>query len=81
MRKKNKKAQNNLLIKPENAIEFLEDLRNLSADINEPTQAISLRVPRNLLRSIKLKAKLDGKKYQSLMIEILRSGIRKNNKT
>jgi predicted DNA binding CopG/RHH family protein len=63
-------------ISPEEAVQFLEDLRNLSGDIDEPTVAISLRVPGNILRAIKLKAKADGKKYQSLITEYLRKGLR-----
>lgn len=50
----------------------------MSSQIDEPTVAISLRVPENILRSIKLKAKADGKKYQSLMIEYLRKGLLEN---
>ncbi len=48
----------------------------MSSEIDEPTVLISLRVPGNILRSIKLKAKADGKKYQSLMVEYLRRGVR-----
>lgn len=47
----------------------------MSSQIDEPTVAISLRVPENILRSLKLKAKAEGKKYQSLMIEYLRKGL------
>jgi len=62
-------------ISPEDAVRFLEDIRLLHSDINEPTVAISLRVPGNILRAIKLKAKADGKKYQSLMVDYLRRGL------
>ena len=50
----------------------------MSMDLDEPTVAISLRVPGNILRSIKLKAKSDGKKYQSLIVEYLRKGIKES---
>ena len=63
-------------ISPEEALRFLEEMRLMSSNIDEPTVAISLRVPGNVLRSIKLKAKADGRKYQSLMIEYLRKGLR-----
>ncbi len=63
-------------ITPEEAVRFLEDIRLMSSEIDEPTVSISLRVPGNILRSIKLKAKADGKKYQSLMIDYLRNGLR-----
>lgn len=64
-------------ISPEEAVKFLEDVRLMSSSVDEPTVAISLRVPGNILRSIKLKAKADGKKYQSLIVEYLRQGLQK----
>ena len=62
-------------ISPEDAIRFLEDIRLMSAHIDEPTVAISLRGPGNILRALKMKAKSDHKKYQSLIIEYLRKGL------
>lgn len=66
-------------IKPEDAIQFLEDIRNMSSHVDEPSVAISIRIPGNILRSLKLKAKAEGKKYQSLMIEYVRKGLLKNS--
>jgi predicted DNA binding CopG/RHH family protein len=43
------------------------------ADKDEPTKLISIRVPENMLKALKVKAKMEGKKYQSLLVEILRS--------
>lgn len=63
-------------ILPEEALRFLEDIRTMASDFDEPRIAISLRVPGNILRAIKIKAKADGKKYQSLIIEYLRKGLR-----
>lgn len=63
-------------VSPEEAVQFLEDMRTLHSEIDEPTVAISLRVPGNVLRAIKLKAKADGKKYQSLIVEYLRRGLK-----
>lgn len=63
-------------VSPEDALRFLEDIRVMSSEIDEPTVAISLRIPANILRSIKLKAKADGKKYQSLIVDYLRKGLR-----
>jgi len=60
---------------PEDALQFLEDIRVMSSQIDEPTIAISIRVPGNILQAIKLKAKADGKKYQSLIIELLRKSL------
>ncbi len=64
-------------LSPEEAVRFLEDIRVMSSQIDEPTVAISLRVPENILRSLKIKAKAEGKKYQSLMIEYLRGGLQR----
>lgn len=75
--KKNKKSQARD-ISPAEAVRFLEDLRLMSQDLDEERVAISLRVPGNILRAIKAKAKSDGKKYQSLMVEYLRQGLRQN---
>lgn len=71
-----KKKIKSLTISPEEAVRFLEDIRLMASDINEPTIAISLRVPANVLRSVKTKAKSEGKKYQSLIVEYIRKGLR-----
>jgi predicted DNA binding CopG/RHH family protein len=68
------KATSESEIKPEDAIQFLEDIRNMSSHVDEPSVAISIRIPGNILRSLKLKAKAEGKKYQSLMIDYVRKG-------
>ena len=60
---------------PEEAISFLDSFRKMIADKDEPTQAISIRIPANILRIIKLKAKAENKKYQSLIVEYLRKAI------
>ncbi len=76
---KNKTTLNILTnkISPLQAVQFLEDMRKLSADINEVTVPISLRVPANLLRVLKTHAKMEGKKYQSLIISFIRTGLSK----
>lgn len=78
MRKNRSKPQSEPQISPEEAVRFLEDIRLFSGDVDEPTVAISLRVPGNILRSLKLKAKADGKRYQSLIIEYIRNGLRQS---
>ncbi len=65
-------------ITPEEAVQFLESIRIMSNEIDKPTVAISLRVPANILKTLKLKAKADGKKYQSLIIDYIRKGLRQN---
>jgi predicted DNA binding CopG/RHH family protein len=73
--KRSKLSPSKSSISPEEALRFLEDVRTMRNNADEPTEAISLRVPGNILRAIKLKAKADGKKYQSAMIEYLRKGV------
>ncbi len=63
-------------ISPEEALRFLEDIRTLAGDVDKPTVAISLRLPENILRAIKAKAKAEGKKYQSMIVEFMRNGLR-----
>ncbi len=63
-------------VSPEQAVRFLEDIRLLTSERDEPTVAISLRVPENILRAVKLMAKSNGKKYQSMIIEFIRKGLR-----
>jgi hypothetical protein len=76
MKKNRKTSPTSPSISPEEAVRFLEDMRLLASEIDEPTVAISLRVPGNILRAIRAKAKADGKKYQSLMVAYLRKGLR-----
>ena len=66
-------------ISPEKALLFLEDIRQLQENKREPTQLISIRIPGNILRAIKLKAKADGKKYQSLIVEFIQKGLQSKN--
>lgn len=63
-------------LSPEESLQFLEDMRNLIYERDEATIAISLRVPANILRALKAKAKSENKKYQSLIIEFIRSGLK-----
>lgn len=75
MRKNKKTATKSKDPSPEEALRFLEDIRLMSAHLDEPTVAISLRVPANILRSLKLKAKVENSKYQSIIIEYIRQGL------
>ena len=63
-------------VSPEEGVEFLESFRILMSEKDEPTKLISIRIPENILNLLKTKAKLDGKKYQSLIIELLRKDIK-----
>jgi predicted DNA binding CopG/RHH family protein len=63
-------------ISPEEAIQYIEDMQVMQSEIDDKTVAISLRIPQNLLRALKTKAKIDGKKYQSLLVDYIRIGIK-----
>jgi len=62
----------------EDGLQFIEDMRVMASQVDEPTVAISLRVPANLLRNLKVKAKISHSKYQSLIIEYIRQGLKKS---
>lgn len=63
------------VISPEEAVLFLDSFRKMMADQDEPTKAISIRIPGNILKALKTKAKIENKKYQSLIVEYLRLGL------
>lgn len=77
-RLKKNKTTHQSEITPEQAIEFLESIRNLQSDKDEKTELISIRVPQNLLKTLKTKAKIENKKYQSIIINYIRKGLKKN---
>lgn len=60
----------------EQGLYFLEDFRKLMGEKDEPTVPISLRLPANILRMLKYKARTQNKKYQSLIVEYLRKGLK-----
>lgn len=78
MRKSKPLKKTSSVLSPEDTLQFLEDMRTLGDDIDEPSVAISIRIPNNLLRAVKAKAKCDGKKYQSLILQYLRQGLKTN---
>jgi len=65
-----KKSNKN--ISPEVALEFLESMRTLNSKIDTEKKMISIRIPQNLLDAVKLKAQVENKKYQSLIVESIR---------
>ncbi len=64
---------------PEEAMDFLESFRKIIGHQDESTQLISLRVPANIIRAFKVKAKADGKKYQSMIVQALRDFLRQQS--
>lgn len=80
--KKNKNLQNKSAsseISPEEAVQFLDDLQTLTSQIDEPTVLISLRIPANVLRNLKTRAKIENKKYQSMIVNYIRNGLNQKN--
>lgn len=76
--KKNKSLQRKSTlqaISPEEAVQFLHDFQNLSNQIDEPGISISLRIPANILRNLKTTAKIENKKYQSMIVDFIRKGL------
>lgn len=65
-------------VTPEEALQFIASVHQMLEDKDSPTRMISLRVPENLLNAYKIKAKSQGKKYQSLMIEAFRRELRRS---
>jgi predicted DNA binding CopG/RHH family protein len=59
-------------ISPDEALDFLDAFQKMLADQDEPSTAISLRVPANILRSFKTLAKAQDRPYQRMMIQALR---------
>lgn len=78
MKKRNSTVPNK--ISPEEAVEFIESFQSMIYEKDEATVAISVRIPANILRALKTQAKIKGKKYQSLLVEYLREGLREDHK-
>lgn len=62
---------------PEQVLQFMSDFSETVHGIDKKTKLISLRVPENILNSFKVKAKLDNRKYQSLIVQLMRDWIKK----
>jgi len=58
---------------PDQILEFLEQFKNVvSASKPSKSKLISMKVPEDLLNSFKLKAKSEGRPYQSVIKELMR---------
>lgn len=55
---------------------FIDSFQKMLADQDDKTVAISLRIPKNILVALKYIAKTENKKYQSLIVEYLRYGLK-----
>lgn len=79
MRKKNlsqSSVKKTPRISPDEAMEFIESFKKMLLEKDEPTKLISIRIPENILNVLKTHAKTNGKKYQSLIVEILRKELK-----
>lgn len=81
MKKSNKKTRKKNSEKPlEDGLLFIDSFQKMLADQDEATVAISLRIPKNLLRLLKFRASSTKIKYQTLLIEYLRRGLKSDAK-
>ena len=81
MKKSNKKTRKKNSEKPlEDGLLFIDSFQKMLADQDEATVAISLRIPKNLLRLLKFRASSTKIKYQTLLIEYLRRGLKSDVK-
>ena len=64
-------------MKPEQALQFLEDFRELQSS-RKPVKSrlISIKVPEDLLKSFKTKAGATGRPYQTLIKELMREWLK-----
>lgn len=59
---------------PRQIVDFLEDFRQIAAAGRpQKSKLISMKVPEDLLQAFKIKAKLDGKPYQTLIKDLMRN--------
>lgn len=60
---------------PEQVWKFLEDYNQIIQGKDQVTQAISLRIPKNILEAFKSKAQFKGLKYQTQIVKLMRDWI------
>lgn len=77
---KSKKSQKLAEERIEKGLEFIESFQRMLANKDEKTVAISLRIPANVLRALKFRAEQNDQKYQSLLVEYLRRGLKSDYK-
>ena len=65
-------------INPDKALEFLEEMRTLNQRQHQPKKLISIRIPENFIRMLKVKAHLEKRKYQNLIVQAIEEFLLKN---
>lgn len=63
-------------LSPEDSLRFLEDFKKVVYGRDLKTKLISVRVPENILNSFKIKASEENKKYQSLIVQLMRDWVK-----
>ena len=76
MKKNNKKVEKKSEVSIEEGLDFIASFQKMLADQDETTVAISLRIPKNLLHLLKSKADSKNTKYQTLLVEYVRRGLK-----
>ncbi|MEN9722201.1 MAG: hypothetical protein RJB38_187 [Pseudomonadota bacterium] len=62
-------------VTPAEALQFLEDFRQLMEGNEGPSKLISIRVPERLLRLFRSQCDRAGRKYQSQILELMRQWV------
>ncbi len=62
---------------PEQVLMFLEDFGQIVHGKDSKTKLISLRVPENILNSFKVKSQQEQRKYQSVIVQLMREWVLK----
>ncbi len=75
MKKRKPQIKQVTKISPKEAVEFLESFRKMAEYKDERSTMISIRIPENILKMVKTKAKSENKKYQSLIVQYIRKGL------
>jgi predicted DNA binding CopG/RHH family protein len=64
-----KKSEN---LSHDQIVQFLDDFGKIVSGRDKKTKLISVRVPENILDAFKLKAQYQQKKYQSVIVQLMR---------
>lgn len=64
---------------PDQIIEFLENYRNLVANVHEKCQLISMKIEPSLLKAFKQKSRLEGIPYQTKIKRLMNEWVRESS--
>jgi uncharacterized protein (DUF4415 family) len=66
-------------LSPDETIEFLEQFSKVILSQDSASKLISIRIPENVLNSFKTLAKLQNRKYQTVMVQLMREWVQANS--